>query len=178
MAIRLGERDDRVDEHGKVGPTALAVDGVGGVRLPGVEVRGDGRGEVSAGGEAEDADVLRIDAPLGRFRSDETHGALRVVHRRRVAVAVAAVAISQNETRHAERIEPLRDLMTLVIHGQPAVTAAGADHDARAGRAVGLRQIDRQRRGVLGVALGVGGAVGPERHGRGLGGTCRRSGGE
>ncbi len=27
-----------------------------------------------------------------------------------------------------------------------AVTAAGADHDARAGRAVGLRQIDRQRR--------------------------------
>ena len=43
-----------------------------------VVVIADGGGEMAAGGEAEDADFVRVDVPVGGVEADEAEGALRV----------------------------------------------------------------------------------------------------
>src|SRR5262249_20993645 len=81
---RVAEGDDRVGEDREVRPATGALDRVGGVGLAGVEVRRRGRGEVAAGGEAPDADALRIDVVFPGLRPDVSNRPLHVEHRRRV----------------------------------------------------------------------------------------------
>ena len=104
-----------------------------------------------------------IDLPLLGPGADGADGPLGVLERRRMAVAASAVAVFEDEAGDAQRVAPLGDLLALVIHGQAAVSAAGADDDRRAVGLVRLGQPDGQRR-LVGrrVALGPRRAVGPE----------------
>ncbi len=52
--------DNRVDQDGEIGARAELVDGVWGARLSVVEMGGGTGGEMSAGGEAEDADAFGV----------------------------------------------------------------------------------------------------------------------
>ena len=56
--------------------------------------------------------------------------------------------IFQDHARDADRIEPLGDLLPLVVHRQEAVAPAGADHDRSPVGQLGLRGIDGDRRDV------------------------------
>ena len=102
-----------------------------------------------AGGEAHDADAVRLDVELGRARSHDADRAEHVLQHRRMVVA-RAQAVLQDERRDAARREPARHLMALVVHRERAVAAARADHDARAGGLGLRRQVDRER-GDVGV---------------------------
>ena len=67
-----------IDGDGEVGAAALAVGGIDGGVEAMVEVIADRGGEMAAGGEAEHADLVRIDVPLGGVKAYQTEGALRV----------------------------------------------------------------------------------------------------
>ena len=66
-----------------------------------------------------------------------------------MAVAAATVPVPEHEARDAEGVEPLGDLGPLVVGGQAAVAAAGADHDRRANRIFRISQ-ERRYRGPIG----------------------------
>ena len=69
-----------------------------------------------------------------------------------------------DERRDAERVQPARHLLALVVHCQAAVAASGTHHDRRSHPAgVGRRQVDRDRWlvAILG-AQRAGRAVGPK----------------
>src|SRR5439155_8412067 len=86
----------------------------------------------------------RLDAVVGGVEAHKTKRALRVAKLDGVMVA-RTEAIAQNECRHAPRIQPLGDLLALVVHRQHPVTATGADHDATV-LAVGPWKINGQAR--------------------------------
>ena len=82
-------------------------------------------------------------------------------------------AVLEHERGDALRVEPLRDLLALVVVGEEAVAAAGADHDRgavgllgledRDARLVGGGVADRVRRlAVVKWDDGVGGLHGKE----------------
>ena len=70
--------------------------------------------------------------------------------RGRVTVALAE-AVLEDERAHAQRVQPLGDLLALVVGGHHPVAAAGADDDRRAGRPVGGSEVDGDLRLVDGL---------------------------
>ena len=104
---------------------------------------------------------------MARWASDERRGV------KRAGAVLGDDAVLEHERGHALRVEPLGDLLALVVVGEEAVAAAGADHHRRA---VGLRRLedgdarlvgggvaDRVRRlAVLQRDDGVGGLSGEE----------------
>ena len=121
--------DDRINEHREIRTAAQFVDRVGGIGIARVEMGVDGGGEMTAGGEAHDAHLGRVDFPIGGMAAREAEGALHVVHRHGMTVAVRGETIFQDETGHAMRLEKLGDIGALMLEGEPGVTAAGTDDD-------------------------------------------------
>ncbi len=155
-------RDDGVDG-----------DDEGGAR-GGVEAHGDVGGEITAGGEAHDAEAVRMEPELLGAGAEETQGLADVFKRLRddgVAGGVGAGAVLEDKGRDAQGIEPAGDIVTLFLDGEMAKAAAGGDED---GGAVGLGGgVDREEGvgdladaafGVVGADEGLRlvGAVGPE----------------
>ncbi len=81
VAVLGGDRDDGIHEDHPVGPRADAFDRVGVVGLAGVVVRAGGRGEVPAGREAQDGDLVRVEAPLRGAGADGSDRAIGVLER-------------------------------------------------------------------------------------------------
>ena len=79
MGERFDKGDDRIDEDAEVGAGTMLFDGVGGLGITTIEMGKGGGGEVSASGETEDADSLRIDVPFCGVGPGGTQGALSVV---------------------------------------------------------------------------------------------------
>src|SRR5579884_860343 len=100
-----------------------------------------------------------------------------------------AEAVFQNERCDAERVEPVRDLSSLVIHRERAISAAGTNDDGGGWEiaAVGWVEGQRGRVGFFG-AEGAGSAFGPEGKGTRLAthigvlgggqGGCEKEGGD
>src|SRR5437660_1341878 len=98
-------------------------------------MRASGGGEMAAGGEAHDADAVRIDLPFRGARADETNGPLGVLQRRRMnrrGTNFRGDAVLQDKCRHAEVVEELRDLLAFMVVGEEAVAASRTDDDRRA----------------------------------------------
>ncbi len=93
--------------------------------------RGGGR-QVSAGGEPEDAHAP-VQAPGVGAGAHGADGALSVAERRGVLVT-RGMAVGQDETRHAEGVEPFGDGGALV--GSQSAVAAARTHDDRGARHV------------------------------------------
>lgn len=68
-----------IDDYGEVGAAALLVCCVDGVVEALFIVGAEGGSEMSAGGEAEDADAVGVDVPFCRVSADDTDGALGVL---------------------------------------------------------------------------------------------------
>ncbi len=91
----------------------------------------DGGGEVSAGGEAEDADALGIDVPFGGVLADDAHGALGVLQGG-VGFGIGAGAgdaVLHEHAGDAGGVEPVADLGAFEIDGEDVVAASGKDDD-------------------------------------------------
>ena len=101
-------------------------------------------------------------AELLRARAHEANGALRVAELDRVMVS-GTEPVLEDERRHAGGIEQVRDLPSLVIRRERAISAAGRDDDRGARRLA--RAENRQRRPIgHPLAQRAGRAVGPEEH--------------
>ena len=121
------------------------------------------RGKVPPRRRADDADPRRVDFPLGGARTHEPHGARGVLEHPRVAVARAAEAVFQNKTVNPLLAKKLRVTRALV-GSQPAVGAAGKNHEHRATGLRGVGEIRGERRDVLRVLAECSGStVRPER---------------
>ena len=162
---RGGEGDDRVGEDHEIRVRAHALHRIGRLRVAFVEVRARRRGQVPAGGKTQDADARGIHRPVARAGTDEAQRALRVGERSGMAVA-RSDAVLQHERGHAEGVQPLGDLLSLVVAGQGAVAAAGTDDDRGPVGPRGGHGIQRELGLVLGLpAEGSGSAIRPEQHG-------------
>jgi len=102
---------------------------------------------VPAGGETQDADAIRVNAPLLRVSTRHADRALDVVDHRRVMV-FGPEAVLEDDAGRAAGIEPFRDGFALVV-GQVPVPAAGADDDGGAVVLAVGRGIDGDRRDVV-----------------------------
>ena len=137
-----------------------------------VEVGAGGAGEVSAGREADDADSRGVDVVVFGLKPHEPDGPLGVFKRGRMEWSgplLVSNAVLQHECGDAELIEEFGDLLPFVVHRQPAVPTAGADHDGGPIRRLLGGRIDRDVRLVgLGIPHGVRNLALPERQdGRG-----------
>src|SRR5262245_3713806 len=129
MRYAIFHRDDRIGEDGEVGPATCPVDRIA-VCLPIVEVRRGGTRQVSASRESPDANAFGVDAVVLCIRPNVTDGPLRVFERRgmeRAGPVFGHDSILEHERGHAMLVEPLRDLLPLMIVGEETVAAAGAD---------------------------------------------------
>ena len=144
MSERRGQRDDRVNEDHPVRPRAQAFDGVIGIGLARTEMGAGRRGEMAAGREAHDCDPARVDFPLCGVCPDGPDRPAGVVEHRGMMIA-RAQPIFQNERRDPQAVEPLGDLLALVLDGQHPVAAARADDHGRARRQLRARQPNGDR---------------------------------
>lgn len=171
-----------------------------------VGVRGESYGEMGAGGEAEDADAVAVEMPLGGVGAGDAHGLLGVFEVLHICreVAFFGDAVLDQDAGDVDGVEPGADLGTLEIVGEDGVSAAGEDNNCgsvgsfggRVEGEAGFRNVGEPGDplasgevvgGLGGVVLGLGdvrgfwGAAGPEREGLLLGegeGTKEESGSE
>jgi len=133
---------------------------------------------MAAGARAHDADALPIDVPFVRLGTGEPHGAGGVVEHRRMAVALRAEPVFQDEPGDAVVRQPF-GVAGAFVGREAAVTATRADDDGRAGRLVRRGQEGGERRLVVVlVPERARGAIRPEQNGIERGGVERERGGE
>ena len=168
----LGKGDDGVGENGEIGAGADTFDDIVAGGVAGIEVGGGGGGEVAAGAEAHDADFGGVHFEFGGAGADGAEGALDVVDHGGVAV-LGTETVTEDEGGDALRVEPLGDLLALVIVGEGAVAAARADDDCLAVRIFGDPRSERGNIFIVGP-LGAGGALGPEGEGGRVGNRTLR----
>src|ERR1700723_4079529 len=106
-------------------------------------MRADGRGKMAAGGKAENADALGINAPLPGMLAYQAHGALRVLEGLdgfRIGAAPGHPILEQHASNAFGR-EPVATFRAFEINGENTVTAAGKNNHRRDGpraRVLGL----------------------------------------
>lgn len=147
-----------IDGQGKVGCAGVLI---GGIELgvePLIAQKGGETRSFATGGEAHNADTLRIDAPLRRVRASEAHGTLRVHDRadgfhRRVALIVQGVAvlagghaILHHDRGEADRVQPLGHFRAFEVPSEDGKATTRADQHRTAIRLLLLRQIDMHLR--------------------------------
>lgn len=142
-----------IDDHGEVRAAALLIGGVDGVVEAFLVVSADGGGEVTSCGEAEDADALGVDVPLGRVSTDDAEGALCILEggigfgigaSAGVLGISAGDAVFDEDAGNAGFVEPVADFGAFEIDGQDAVAPAGEDYDCGAG-GFAFRRVENQR---------------------------------
>src|SRR5262249_39791321 len=131
-------------------------------RVAVVEMRPGRRREMPAGGEAPDADALRVEVPFFGAGADGADRALDILERCRMMVA-RRDTILEHERRHALLIEPFCDLLAFMVHSEKLIPAAGTDNDRCAVGLAFRREKDRERRLVAFLrALSIRRAVRPK----------------
>ena len=126
MVGLLAHGDDGVHEHGEVRPASHALDRIRRRGIAGIEMGGRRRGKVAAGGEADDADALRIATPSLSVGAHHANRPLGIEQRHKRPPA--RKPILQHNPGDAMRIQPLGDATTLRSRHETAVSAAGTDH--------------------------------------------------
>ncbi len=100
-------------------------------------------GEISAGGEAHNADVGGVDVPVGSVGAGEPHGLLRVFEVRGIGGIVAGFAerlgnaVLDEDAGDADGVEPVAGVESFTVPGENLVASAGEDEDGGAGVVVG-----------------------------------------
>ncbi len=118
-----------IDERGEVGPARLLIGGV----CDGIIATGGMSDEpgtdLTAGGEADEAEGIRVDPPTGGIGPDESHGTLGV---EQSGEGGGGHAVLEDEGGDADGIEPVRDFQTLVFVGEALHATAGNDQHSGA----------------------------------------------
>ena len=148
----VAKRYDRIDEDREVGARRLLRDRVGGLGIARVEMGGGSRGKVAAGREADDPHLPWIDPPFGGLGPDGADRPRRVGegHKR----PPRGEPVFEHNPGDALGIEPSGDAVPFRTGDEPAVAAAGADHD-RGGRRSRGRPCGKMNRdeGIGGFSL-------------------------
>src|SRR5580704_11341079 len=85
---------------------------------------------MAARGEAHDADAVGRNVEFGRARTNQANGALRVAQLDWMVIA-RAKTIREDESGHAERVEPVRYLPPFVVRSEKLIRASGSDNHGR-----------------------------------------------
>ena len=116
-----------------------------------VRMRGHQHGKVASGGEADDADAMRVQMPLRGMSASDPHGLLRVLQVSGVSGIVAGLArrlrnaVLDQNAGHADRVQPLAGVSAFGVPGEPNVGAPGKDQ--RSGSVAVMRGlVHRDRR--------------------------------
>src|SRR5277367_4095791 len=103
---------------------------------------------MAAGGEADDADAMGIDGPLGGIRSHQAHGALDIEKFRGVVIAVRPEAVFEKTRGDSKTIEPAAD-GDAFAGAEMRVSTAGTDDDGGAGEFRRGGKIEGERGNVV-----------------------------
>jgi len=123
-------RDDGIREDAEVRARAGVVDRVLWREKRRLILRHEVRGEVTAGGEAPDADLCVRNVELLCFGSHQADGAQAVEHLS--GIAIGSHAIVQNKGGNAMRLKPERDGLAF-WRSEVVITAAGDDENSGGG---------------------------------------------
>ena len=109
------------------------------------------RSQVTAGREAHDTDILRIDVPLLGMPAHQLHGLLGIVGRNLTHTVWHAVF--QNNESNALLVEERCPVVTFMLHGQMTVATSRTTHDGTSCSLFGLGQIDPHLCHIRGVVI-------------------------
>src|SRR5437667_6851747 len=93
----FAQGDDGITKNPEVRPRTWPLDGIGSVRVAGIKMGQEGRGQVPPRGGADDADARRIQVPLGSMGANGAHSAGGILQHHWMAVSVGAEAILQDK---------------------------------------------------------------------------------
>ena len=100
-------------------------------------------------GEAHDADLRRVDVPIGGVVADETDRALGILQRHGMTVAVDGQTVLKHERRHAPFLEPSGFVEPFVVKGEEFVAASRTNDDGGRGCTGLFWQKNREGRDVF-----------------------------
>src|SRR2546423_1309352 len=126
MAVH-SHRDYRITKNPKVGPAALPIYGIAGVRITQIEMGHQCRSEVTACRRADDADTVRINLPFGRIGANKPDGAGSIFEHPWMPVTVGAEPILHHEATDAVGRKPVAIVFSF-IGSKPGIAAARKDH--------------------------------------------------
>jgi len=126
-----------IDERLEVGATGLLLDGVGGVFFASVGLHGGKSGQLTSGGEAEDADAVRLNVPLDSAAANGAYGAACIGHGVVLngvgAAFFAGEPVFQHKGGDTTITEPLGERIAFMAEAELGMTTARADDDGCAG---------------------------------------------
>ena len=144
--ILIGQRKVAgIDDYGEVRTAAQLIGGVDRIVEALIEVRAQSCREVPASGEAQNADSVGVDVPLGRMRTDEAESPLRILEGGRGLGIGAGIRhpVFEQSASDAGGVKPIADLRALEIDRQDVITASGKNHDCGAG-ILTFRRVERE----------------------------------
>ena len=146
--VLVGEREVAgIDDHGEVRAATQLVSGIDRIVETLIEVSAEGSGKVAAGGEAENADAVRIDVPLRGMGADNPEGPLGILEGGRGLGIGAGIghAVFEQDAGDAGGVEPVAHFRAFEVDGQDAVTASGKNHNGGA-RVLALGRVEGEGR--------------------------------
>ncbi len=144
-----------IDERLEVGTAGLLLDDVGGVFFASVGLHGGESGQLTTSGEAEDANAVRLDVPLGSATANGADGAASIGHGVILngvgAAFLTGEPVFQHKGGDAAITEPLGERVAFMAEAELGMTTARADDDGCAGAFVRSGNVRRDG-GVVDVA--------------------------
>ena len=134
--VLLGEgKVAGIDDYGEVWATAELVGGIDGIVEALIEVSAEGGGEMGSGGEAQNADAMRVDVPLRSVFADYADGALGVLEGGRGLGIGTGVrdAVFEENAGDAGGGEPVADFGAFEIDGEDVIGASRKDDNGGTG---------------------------------------------
>jgi hypothetical protein len=93
MGKGLAEGNDRIAQDGKIRSGTDSFDRVGRIRIPGIKMSDHCGGQMPTGGKSQNANPLGPNAELRCPGPNSSHRSKSILHRGRMSVTLAAVAI-------------------------------------------------------------------------------------
>ncbi len=114
----------RIDDHGEVRAATELVSGIDRIVETLIEVSAEGGGKVGSGREAEDADPVRVDSPVGGMEADDTESPLGILEgSRRLGIGPGiGHAVFEQGACDAGGVEPVAYLGAFEVDGQDPVS--------------------------------------------------------
>ena len=125
----------RIDDHGEVRAATELISGIDRIVETLIEVSAEGGGKVGSSREAEDADPVRVDSPVGGMGADDTESPLGILEgSRRLGIGPGiGHAVFEQGACDAGGVEPVAYLGAFEVDGQDPVSTSGKDDNGGAG---------------------------------------------
>ncbi len=147
MRDRFAHGDHGIDEQHEVRTRACTFDRIVARGRTRVEVRSCRGRQVPTRREADDSDAVWIHAEFLGARACRSNRTLRVAKHHWVVVA-RSKPVAHHESRDAAAGKPVRDIDSLVPHGEMLIASTGEYHDRRSVGALLAREVRRHFRSI------------------------------